>query len=153
MPVSLHRFAQVALVVALAFAPSAAEAKKKPPPPPLDPLNVACSAALDICLMACEINDQHNNTGGSQGLPLLSFKQDCEKKCFADHDRCMGMAPPARINQSRPAFDFSSDGSNGPPERKGDGGQDGGATFDFDQLVFDAPSVTFESGGQDIQFR
>jgi hypothetical protein len=154
MSVSLHRFAQVALVAALALASSAAEAKKKPPPPPIDSLNVACTAALEICLMACEINDQYNNTGGSEGLPLLSFKHDCEQKCFADYDRCMGMAPPTRLNQSRPAFDFSSDGSNGSPAGEGDDEEGGGGpTFNFDQLIFYVPAATFESNGQNIQFR
>lgn len=147
---SPSRLAMISLVLAAGLQPGIAHADKPFAPPADDPTVVACSAALDFCYAACAINDEHNNTGGFQGLPLLSFKNTCESKCNNAYDQCIGAEPPPRQNQSTPVhgrlddFGSSSSGQDNGDYDEGKGGFDRGHVMN--PTIFDGAKISDAMG-------
>lgn len=146
---SLSRLIPAVLVVSLALVPGTALAEKNDKPK-IDPWTEACMAAFNFCLAACKINDEHNNTGGYGGLPLLSFAKDCSDKCFDDLNRCQS---PPRQSAIRPGHVLSFESASPSDSNGGDNtDHDGFNRGDvMSPNVFDAPAAFSTSGSGDLQ--
>lgn len=121
------------------------------PKDPGTPTERACQAAHNICLAACKINNEYNNTGGFGGLPLLSFLDNCQRKCDLAYIRCgqalsvrpgLTSRPPASLVEESDDGDEGDRGDTRPGKGHVDHGNEG-STGNAGVSSGDGPSIIY----------